>query len=90
MKKIKKNLTNKVNIKIIRLYIVGLTCIAFYFYLENSKIISDIVKFADKGRYSGFPTFLLTGLFKYGLLVVGIGILIMVTIQLIRNRIKKD
>ncbi len=80
---------NKKNLRIIRLYIISLICIACYFFLENSTIISELVQLSEKGRYSGFPTFFLTGLFKYGLLLVGIGIILILTFLLIRERTKK-
>jgi type II secretory pathway component PulF len=77
---------NKKNFKIVRLYIIGLICIVCYFLLENSTIIPELVQISEKGRYSGFPTFFLTGLLKYGLLVVGIGIIIILTFLLIKER----
>lgn len=80
---------NKRNSKIVRLYIVGLICIIGYFFLENSDIIPNLVEQMSKFRYDGFPTFFLTGLFKYGLLIVGIGIIIILTFMLIRERTKK-
>ena len=81
---------HKKNLKIVRLYIISLICIVCYFLLENSTIISELVQISEKGRYSGFPTFFLTGLFKYGLLIVGIGIIIILTFLLIRERTKKQ
>jgi type II secretory pathway component PulF len=80
---------HKKNIKIVRLYIISLICIVCYFLLENSTIIPELVQISEKGRYSGFPTFFLTGLFKYGLLLVGIGIILILTFLLIRERTKK-
>ncbi len=81
---------NKRKFKIIRLYIISLACIAGFFLLENSNIISELVQISEKGRYGGFPTFFLTGLFKYGLLVVGISIITIMSFLLIRERIKND
>ena len=80
---------NKKNLKIVRLYVIGLLCIVSYFFLENSSVISDLVEKMSKLRYDGFPTFFLTGLLKYGLLLVGIGIIIILTFLLIRERTKK-
>ena len=80
---------HKKNLKIARLYIISFICIVFYFLLENSNLISELVQLSEKGRYGGFPTFFLTGLFKYGLLIVGIGIIIILTFMLIRERTKK-
>jgi hypothetical protein len=58
--------------------------------LENSNIISELVQISEKGRYGGFPTFFLTGLFKYGLLVIGISIITIMTFLLIRERKQKN
>ena len=80
---------NKRKYKIIRLYIISLVCIVCYFLLENSNIISKLVQISEKGRYGGFPTFFLTGLFKYGLLVIGISIITIMSFLLIRERTKK-
>ena len=80
---------NKRNSKIIKLYIISLFCIVCYFLLENSNIISELVQISEKGRYGGFPTFFLTGLFKYGLLVIGISIIIIMSFLLVRERTKK-
>ncbi len=79
---------NKRNFKIIKLYIISLLCIIFYFILENSNIIPELVKNSEKGRYGEFLTFFLTGLFKYGLLVIGIGVFIILTFMLILEKIK--
>jgi len=81
---------NKKDLKVVRLYIISLICIVCYFLLENSTIISELVEKSNKLRYSGFVTFLLTGLLKFGLLVVGIGIFIILTFLLIKERIKND
>jgi len=80
---------NKRNYKIVRLYIISLLCIVSYFFLENSNIIPKLVQESEKGRYSGFHTFFLTGLFKYGLLVIGISIIIIMSFLLIRERTTK-
>ena len=79
---------NKRKFKILRLYVISLVCIVCYFLLENSNIISELVKISEKGRYGGFPTFFLTGLFKYGLLVIGISIITIMSFLLIRERKK--
>jgi hypothetical protein len=80
---------NKRKFKIIRLYLISLVCIVCYFLLENSNIISELVKISEKGRYGGFPTFFLTGLFKCGLLVIGISIITIMSFLLIRERKKR-
>lgn len=48
---------------------ISLSCIVCYFLLENSNIISELVEQSNKGRYKGFVMFILTGLFKYGILI---------------------
>lgn len=68
---------------------ISLVCIVCYILLENSNIISELVQISEKGRYGGFPTFFLTGLFKYGLLIVGISIITIMSFLLIRERTKK-
>ena len=80
---------NNRKFKIIRLYIISLVCIVCYYLLENSNIISELLKIFEKGRYGGFPTFFLTGLFKYGLLVIGICIFTIMSFLLIIERTKK-
>lgn len=80
---------NNRKFKIIRLYIISLVCIVCYYLLENSNIISELVQISEKGRYGGFPTFFLTGLFKYGLLVIGISIFTIMSFLLIRERTRK-
>jgi len=81
---------NKRSLKIMRLYMIGFFCVACYFFLENSNIIPDLVEYSNKGRYNGFITFFFTGLFKYGLLVVGICIISILSFLLIKERISKD
>jgi hypothetical protein len=80
---------NKRNLKIVRLYIISLLCIAFYFYLEISSIISELVEFSNRLRYNGFGTFFLTGLLKYGLLIIGISMIIITTFMLIKEKVRK-
>ncbi|MCM4166064.1 hypothetical protein DHC50_20910 [Arenibacter sp. A80] len=79
---------NKRNLKIIKIYIISLFCIVLYFLLENSSIITELVQKSEKGRYGSFLTFFLTGLFKYGLLVIGISIILIMSFMLIRERKK--
>ncbi len=81
---------NKRKFKIIKLYIISLLCIVCYLLLENSNIIPKLVQESDKGRYSGFHTFFLTGLFKYGLLVIGISIIIIMSFLLFREKTTKQ
>ena len=79
---------NKRNLRIARLYAISLLCIVFYFLLENSNIIAELVQKSKRGRYGSFPAFFLTGLFKYGLLTIGISIIIIASFLLIRVRKK--
>lgn len=75
-------------LKIIRLYIIGFLCLVGFFSLEYSSLISDLVEFSENGRYGGTPMFFITGLIKYGLLIAGIGIILILTFLLIKQRIK--
>ncbi len=81
---------NKRNLKIARLYAISLLCIVFYFSLENSNIIAELVQKSERGRYGSFPTFFLTGLFKYGLFFVGIGIFIILSFFLIKEKLVRN
>ena len=81
---------NKRNYKIVRLYVISLICVIIYFFLENSNIIPNLVEKMSDFRYSGFATFLITGLLKYGLLVIGISIIIILTFLLIREKTKNN
>ncbi|WP_425075951.1 hypothetical protein [Psychroserpens sp. S379A] len=55
--------------------------------MENSNIIPELVKKSERGRYGDFPVLFLTGLFKYGLFFVGIGIFIIVSFLLIKEKL---
>ena len=81
---------NKRNLKILRLYLIGLFLIALFFLLRNSSIISELVVKSTKLRYHGFVTVLLTGLLKDGLLVIGISIIVILSFLLIREKIKPE
>ena len=79
----------KKNLKVATLSMISLFCILGYFLLENSAIIPEIVEISEKGRYGGFPTFFISGLFKYGLIVIGMGIIIIMGFLLVKKRINK-
>lgn len=79
---------NTRNYKIVRLYLISFICIVTYFFLEHSNVIPNLMEKMSKFRYDGFPTFFLTGLLKYGLLVYGIGNIIFLSIMLIKAKIK--
>ena len=68
---------------------ISLVCIVCYFLLENSTTIPELVEFTSRSRYKGFPAFILTGLLKYGLLVIGIGISTILSFLLIKEKISK-
>ena len=78
---------NKKSLKIVRVYIISILCIVCYFLLENSTIIPELVQKSEKGRYGDFATFFLTGLFKYGLLIMGISNIIILSFLLVRKKI---
>ena len=77
---------NKNRIKIIRFYALGALCILAYFYLENAYLIPELIETTSNSRYSGFPTFFITGLIKYGLLVYGVLSLVVVTVLWVRRK----
>lgn len=81
---------NKRNLKIAKVYVISLLCVVFYFLLENSTITLELVEYLRRGRYNGFLTFFLTGLIKYGLLFVGVGIFIIVSFLLIKEKISEN
>ena len=78
---------NKQNTKAVILYAFSFICIGFYFYLENSDLFANIVQKSENTRYGSFPTFFVTGLFKYGLLAIGIGILLFVSFFFIKEKL---
>ena len=81
---------NKRNFKILRLYTISLLCIVLFYFLENSNIIPELVKKSERGRYGDFPLLFLTGLFKYGLFFVGIGIFIILSFLLIKEKLTQN
>lgn len=73
--------------KVGKIYLIGILCIVSFFLLENSEIIPVLIQKFEKGRYSGFPTFFLTGLLKYGLLLIGISNIIIMSFIIISEKI---
>ncbi len=65
---------------------ISLICIVSYLFLTNSNAISDLVQKSGKSRYNGFVTFFFTGFFKYGLLVIGIIILVTLSFLLLKEK----
>ena len=76
---------NKNKFRVIKFHIVCFLSIVLYLILEHSTIIPTLIKINEKGRYSGFLTFLLTGLFKYGLLTIGVSGILILTVLLIKK-----
>jgi hypothetical protein len=76
----------KTSLKIVKLYLISFICVICYFILENSSFLTNLVIKSNKLRYNGFVTFLLTGLFKYGLLIVGLGSIFILTFILLRKK----
>jgi len=77
--------------KIIGLYIIGLLCLGLFFYLNNSQDLSDFVKKADRFRTDwGFGFYAIIGLIKMASLISGVTISLVLTIMLIRQKIKKN
>jgi len=81
---------NKRKLKVVRLYGISILCIFLYFFLENSNLIAELVSKSERGRYGSFPTFFLTGIFKYGLLVVGFGIFVILSFFIIKERLVQN
>lgn len=77
----------KRNLKILKHYIIGFSCIVFFYLIDNSSIIHELVQKSDKLRYKGFDTFILTGFIKYGLLCYGIGVIVIFSFFLIKEKI---
>ena len=57
--------------------------------LDNSNIITALIEYSSKHRYKGFATFLLSGLVKYGLLIIGLGITIIMSYLLVKEKISE-
>lgn len=81
---------NKKNLKIIKFYTISIICISGYFFLENSNVIPKLVEYANNNRYKGFGTFFISGVFKYGLLFIGICMIIILSVLLIKQKISRD
>ena len=79
----------KKSMKIIRLYLIGLVCIVCYFLLDNSNVLPELIEKSSKSRYSGFPTLIFSGFLKYGMLVTGIGIIVILSFFIFRENFKR-
>ena len=76
------------NFKILKNYIISLLCIMCFFILDNTCVISEIIEKSSRFRYSGFPEFLLLNLIKYGLLILGVASILIISFFLIRQKRK--
>ena len=78
---------NKLNFKIIGLYLISILCIISYLLLDNSDLITGFNQKADSFRTdTGFFVFITTGLFKYGLLLIGASIFTILTFILLKEK----
>lgn len=77
--------------KIIGLYIIGLLCLGLFIYMDNSHELNGFLKKADRVRTGwGFGFYAIVGLIKMVSLVSGVAIPLILTIMLIRQRMKKN
>ncbi|MEM6517240.1 MAG: hypothetical protein AAF688_13735 [Bacteroidota bacterium] len=72
--------------KIIRLYVTAILCIVGYVFFENTDISLGWIENSRRFRYSGFPQLIFTGILKYGLLFLGLGITVITSFFLIKNK----
>ncbi len=78
---------NKRNLKIIGLYLISMFCIISYLLLESSDSITEFNQKADNFRTdTGFFVFITTGLFKYGLLLIGTSVFTVLTFLLFKEK----
>lgn len=77
--------------KIIGLYIIGLLCLGLFFYMDNSQELSEFLKKAERFKTDwGFGFYAIVGLIKMISLISGVTIPLILTIMLIRQKIKKN
>ncbi len=77
--------------KIIGLYVISLLCIGLFIYMDNSQALNDFLKKADRVRTDwSFGFYAFVGLIKMGLIISGVIIPLILTIMLIRQRLKKN
>ncbi len=82
---------NKQYLKILGLYTISIFCIITYFLLSNSESIIEFNQKADNYRIDyGFFFFILTGLVKYVLLLIGISVPIILTFLLLKKKTKHN
>ena len=58
--------------------------------LEKTNFLPELIEKLNKLRYSGFPALFISGLIKYGLLFVGIGIIIILNYLIIKEKLKNN
>ncbi|WP_430425239.1 hypothetical protein [Maribacter litoralis] len=77
---------NKRAFKIVGLYVVSLICIFCYYLMDNYYIINVLFQKTNRIPQDGFVVLLLTGLFQYGSLTVGISIIVILSFFLIKEK----
>ena len=77
--------------KIISLYVIGLLCLGVFFYMDNSKELSDFLNKADRFRTDwGFGFYAIAGLIKMVSLISGVLIPLVLTIMIKRQKLRKN
>jgi hypothetical protein len=77
--------------KIIGFYIIGFICLISYFYIDNSESLKSFLIKTDNFRIDlGFAFYAIIGFIKLTLLISGIGIPIILTMMIIRQKIKRN
>lgn len=75
--------------KIIGFYIFSALCLALFFYIDNSSDLKEHLEKTDRFRTDwGFGFYAIIGIIKLASLIVGITIPIILTIMIIREKIK--
>jgi hypothetical protein len=78
-------------IKIVSLYLGSILLIVSYWKIHNSEYLNHLIEISNKNPDpDGFGIFLTIGLIKYFLLLCGLLIPIILTFQLIKNRINDN
>ncbi len=77
---------SKKNIKIIGLYLLSILCLMAFLGIHNSDQINSIIVKGDNFRpENGFFLFLIVNLSKYGLLLLGLSIFLVLSFRLIKK-----
>lgn len=81
----------KMTFKIIGLYGIGLLCLGIFIYMDNSQELNDFLRKAERVRTDwSFGFHAIVRLIKMASLISGVTIPLILTIMLIRQRIKKN